>query len=52
MTAGPGEHGAVENATNRTYVLHQFGTPEPELTGELAGAQLVSVPITCLGLRT
>lgn len=46
VTAGPGGHGAVENVTTRTYVLHQCGTPEPELGGELTGAQLVTVPIT------
>lgn len=30
------------------YVLYRCGTPAPELTGELAGAQAISVPIKSL----
>ncbi len=35
----------VENPTEYTYVLVQCGTPTPELTGELANAQVIEVPV-------
>ena len=35
------------------YVLHQCGTPDPELDAELAGAQVITVPVsTVISLTT
>ena len=34
----------VDNARQVTYVLAQCGTPEPDLSGELAGAHVIPIP--------
>lgn len=39
---------AVADSQPERYVLLQCGTPPPKLEGELAGAQIVPVPITSL----
>jgi iron complex transport system substrate-binding protein len=41
---------AVEGSPPERYVLTQCGTPAPRLTGDLAGAQVVSV-LGCVILR-
>ena len=37
---------ATEGGPPERYVLAQCGTPAPQLTGDLAGAQVVTVPVT------
>ena len=36
---------AIEGGPAERYVLAQCGTPAPQLTGDLAGAQVVTVPV-------
>src|SRR5438309_4587505 len=37
---------ATERGPPERYVLAQCGTPAPQLRGDLAGAQVVTVPVT------
>ncbi|MBP2477346.1 iron complex transport system substrate-binding protein [Crossiella equi] len=45
VNAGPKTSLEQTDTAPRTYVLPQCGTPAPELTGELAGATVVPVPV-------
>jgi iron complex transport system substrate-binding protein len=38
----------TEGAAPQTYVLVKCGAPTPELTGDLAGAQVITTPVTSL----
>src|SRR5437763_14838373 len=40
--------GASAGGSHERYVLAQCGTPAPDPTGDLAGAQLVTVPLASL----
>ncbi|WP_238993110.1 ABC transporter substrate-binding protein [Jiangella aurantiaca] len=44
VTAAGGHAGASDRVIDSTYVLLQCGAPEPELTGDLAGATVVEIP--------
>lgn len=44
VTAAGGHAGASDRVVDSTYVLLQCGTPEPELTGELADATVIEIP--------
>lgn len=44
VTAAGSHAAAQDRVIDSTYVLVQCGTPEPELTGDLAGAQVIQVP--------
>lgn len=45
INAGPKTSLEQNDTAPRSYVLYQCGTPAPELTGELAGATAIRVPV-------
>ncbi|MCO1581321.1 ABC transporter substrate-binding protein [Crossiella sp. SN42] len=45
VNAGPKTSLEQTDTAPRSYVLYQCGTPAPELTGELAGATAIRVPV-------
>ncbi|MFC7619273.1 ABC transporter substrate-binding protein [Microlunatus sp. GCM10028923] len=44
VEAAGGHANAGSRRIESTYVLNQCGAPEPELTGELAGAEVITIP--------